>query len=259
MYINNIKIDNEPLYLIGDLHTNYKAFKEQLEDNKSLKDCTFIFLGDMDFRDEETAFNQFKKLDKMLYERNINSYVIRGNHDNPKLWESEMFDPGVGDNLPFWNKFFSFRPIGSHTRISINGNVGIALSGAVTINRADLKEGINYWPKYDKVELPPDFIDYGEGLKNIDFVIGHTGPIHNDIFKEQKTGCEKYLQNGFLVQDLDDEQKILRSILRRYRPKRWYCGHYHFEKDTKFVWDNWSDDGVIHLKIVPKHGIMRIA
>ena len=259
MLINNIKIDNEPLYLIGDLHTNYKAFKEQFENDKSLKDCTFIFLGDMDFRDEETAYNQFKKLDKMLYDRNINSYVIRGNHDNPKLWESEMFDLGVGDNLPFWNKFFSFRPIGSHTRISINGNVGIALSGAVTINRADLKEGINYWPKYDKVELPPDFIDYGEGLKNIDFVIGHTGPVHNDIFKEQKTGCEKYLQDGFLVQDLDDEQKLLRGILRRYRPKRWYCGHYHFEKDTKFVWDNWSDDGVIHLKIVPKHGIMRIA
>lgn len=259
MLINNIKIDNEPLYLIGDLHTNYKGFKEQLENDKSLKDCTFIFLGDMDFRDEETAYNQFKKLDKMLYDRNINSYVIRGNHDNPKLWESEMFDLGVGNNLPFWNKFLSFRPIGSYTRISINGNVGIALSGAVTLNRVDLKEGINYWPEYDKVELPPDFIDYGEGLKNIDFIIGHTGPVHNDIFKEQKTGCEKYLQDGFLVQELDDEQKLLRNILRRYRPKRWYCGHYHFEKDTKFVWDNWSDDGVIHLKIVPKHGIMRIA
>jgi hypothetical protein len=67
------------------------------------------------------------------------------------------------------------------------------------------------------------------------------------------------LKDGFLVQDLDNEQKQLRGILRRYRPKRWYCGHYHFEKDTKFVWDNWSDDGVIHLKIVPKQKIMRIA
>ena len=96
MLINNIKIDNEPLYLIGDLHTNYKGFKEQFERDKSLKDCTFIFLGDMNFRDEETAYNQFKKLDKMLYDRNINSYVIRGNHDNPELWDSKMFDLGVG-------------------------------------------------------------------------------------------------------------------------------------------------------------------
>ena len=259
MQINNIKIDNEPLYLIGDLHTNYKGLKEQLESDKLLKDCTFIFLGDMDFRDEETAYNQFKKLDKMLYDRNINSYVIRGNHDNPKLWESKMFDLGVPDGIPFWNKFFSFRPIGSHTRIIINDNVGIALSGAITLNRSDLKEGINYWPEHDKVELPPDFIDYGEGLKNIDFVIGHTGPIYNDIFKDQKTDYEMYLKDGFLVKDLENEQKLLRSILKRYRPKRWYCGHYHFEKDTKFVWDNWSDDGVIHLKIVPKQKIMRIA
>lgn len=258
MLIKYIDIQHTPVYLIGDLHTNYKEFKERFEADKSLKDCTFIFLGDMDFHDEETAYNQFKELDKMLYDRNINSYIIRGNHDNPKFWEPNEFD-WTFEEIVFWNKFKSFRPIGSHTRIKINNNIGIIISGAVTINRTGLTPGINYWPDYDKIDLPPDFIDYGEGLKNIDFIIGHTGPVHSDIFKEQQTGCECYLKDGFLVQDLDNEQKLLRGILRRYRPKRWYCGHYHFEKDTKFVWDNWSDDGVIHLKIVPKQKIMRIA
>ena len=248
--IKNINIDNTPVYLVGDLHTNYKQFKEQFVNDESLRDCIFIFLGDMDFRDEEIAYNQFKKLDKQLTDRNIVSYVIRGNHDNPNLWTSQT-------NL--WFSFTSFKPIDSNTRITINGNVGIIISGAVTINRTVLTEGVNYWPDYDKVDLPPDFIDYGEGLKNIDFIIGHTGPVHNDIFKEQQTGCEHYLKDGFLVNDLENEQKQLRSILKRYRPKRWYCGHYHFEKDTKYVWDNWSDDGVIHLKIVPKQKIMRIA
>ena len=248
--IKNIKIDNTPVYLIGDLHTNYKQFKEQFENDETLRDCIFIFLGDMDFRDEETAYNQFKKLDKQLTERNIKSYVIRGNHDNPNLWSSQT---------DLWLKFTSFKPINSNTRITINGNVGIIISGAVTINRADLTEGVNYWSEHDKIDLPPDYIDFGEGLKNIDFVIGHTGQVHSDIFKEQQTGCERYLKDGFLVQDLDNEQKLLRGVLRRYRPKRWYCGHYHFEKDTKFVWDNWTDDGVIHLKIVPKQKIMRIA
>ena len=250
MLIKYIDIQHSPVYLIGDLHTNYKQFKEQFENDKSLKDCIFIFLGDMDFRDEETAYNQFKKLDKQLTERNIKSYVIRGNHDNPNLWSSQT---------DLWLKFTSFKPIDSNTRITINGNVGIIISGAVTINRADLSEGANYWSEHDKIDLPSDYIDFGEGLKNIDFVIGHTGPVHSDIFKEQQTGCERYLKDGFLVQDLDNEQKLLRGVLRRYRPKRWCCGHYHFEKDTKFVWDNWSDDGVIHLKIIPKQKIMRIA
>lgn len=253
MVIKDIKIDNTPVYLIGDLHTNYKQLKEQFENDTSLRDCIFIFLGDMDFRNVETAYNQFKKLDKQLTERNIISYVIRGNHDNPSLWSSHE------KCIDLWARFTSFKPINSNTRITINDNKGIIISGAVTINRADLTEGVNYWSDYDKVDLPPDFIDYGEGLKNIDFIIGHTGPVHSDIFKEQQTGCEHYLKDGFLVQDLDNEQKQLREILRRYRPKRWYCGHYHFEKDTKFVWDNWSDDGVIHLKIVPKQKIIRIA
>lgn len=253
MVIKYIDIQNTSVYLVGDLHTNYKEFKERLEADKSLKDCIFIFLGDMDFRDEETAYNQFKKLDKQLTERNIKSYVIRGNHDNPNLWCSHEKASDL------WDRFTSFKPIDSNTRITINGNVGIIISGAVTINRADLTEGVNYWSEYDKVDLPPDFVDYGESLKNIDFIIGHTGPVHKDIFKDQQTGCEKYLKDGLLVNDLENEQKQLRAILTRYRPKRWYCGHYHFEKDTKFVWDNWSDDGAIHLKIVPKQGILRIA
>ena len=253
MQIKNINIDNTPVYLIGDLHTNYKQFKEQFEADESLRDCIFIFLGDMDFRNEETAFNQFKKLDKQLTERKITSYVIRGNHDNPEFWDATETES------TFWSRFSSFKPIGSHTRITINGNKGITISGAVSLNRSELTEGVNYWSEYDKVDLPPDFIDYGEGLKDIDFVIGHTGPVYSDIFKEQKTGCEKYLKDGFLVNDLENEQKVLRDILKRYHPKRWYCGHYHFEKDIKYVWDNWSDNGVIHLKIVPKHGIMRIA
>lgn len=258
MQIKNLEINNTPVYLVGDLHTNYKQFKEQFESDLSLRDCIFIFLGDMDFRNEETAYNQFKKLDNLLAERNIDSYVIRGNHDNPKFWNPDECSINIED-VGLWGKFKSFKPIGSYTRININGNVGIIISGAVTLNRADLTEGINYWSEYDKVDMPPDFIDYGEGLKNIDFVIGHTGPVYSDIFKEQQTGCERYLKDGFLVNDLENEQKQLRSILKRYRPKRWYCGHYHFEKDTKYVWDNWSDDGVIHLKIVPKQKIMRIA
>ena len=60
--IKNINIDNTPVYLIGDLHTNYKQFKEQFQNDESLRDCIFIFLGDMDFRDEETAYNSLRNL-----------------------------------------------------------------------------------------------------------------------------------------------------------------------------------------------------
>lgn len=246
-------IDNIPVYLVGDLNNNYKKFKCQLEADENLKDCIFIFLGDMTFHDATSAFAQFGKLDAQLHERNIKSYIIRGNHDNPELWDENK-------HLDLWNyKFKSFHRIGSNARITINGNKGIIISGAISLNREELIPGVNYWPERDGVDLPDDIIDYGEGLKNIDFVIGHTGPVHNDIFKEQKTACEKYLKDGFLVEDLEHEQKTLRSILRRYRPKRWYCGHYHIEKDTKYVWDNWSDDGVIHLRIINKQQIVRIA
>lgn len=247
MLPKQLHIENTPVYLVGDIHTDYRNFKVELEES-NLHNCILFFLGDMNFRDYETSINQFKKLDAELYERNIQSYIIRGNHDNPYLWNDKSF----------WNNFKSFKPVNCDTRLNINGNIGIIIDGAVTLNRELLDEGVNYWPEYDKPGIPWDFVDYGENLKRVDFVLGHGGPVLDDFFK-QKTGCEKFLKDGLLCEDLKREQKIYRQILQRYRPKRWYCGHYHMSKDTKFVWDNWSDDGVIHLKIVDKHKILRIA
>jgi len=242
-----ISIDNIPVYLVGDIHNNHKDFTESLV-SEGLSNCVFIFLGDMPFENAGNAYQQFRELDDELAKRNICSFIIRGNLDNPHLWNDKSF----------WSGFISFKPVNSNTRFNINGNIGIVIDGAVTFDKESLVENINYWPEYDSPSLPYDFKDYGENLKNVDFIIGHSGPILNDFLKEHP-GVEKFLENGFLKENLANEQKIYRQILKRYRPKRWYCGHYHFEKNMKFVWDNWSDDGVIHLKIVPKQKIMRIA
>ena len=239
-----IQIEASPVYIVGDLHDKPSSLIDKVKE-LNLHNCNIFFVGDMNFVEAEASIQLFSELDKELFEREINSYVIRGDLDNPHLW----------NNLDFWKNFQSFKPVDSSTRLKINGNIGIIIDGASTLLS---KNETKIWPDCNKPSLPFDYVDLGESLKNIDFVIGHGGPILSDFFKFQK-GYENYLKEGLLHPDLAEEQKIYRQLLQRYRPKRWYCGHYHISKQTKYVWDNWSNDGVINIKIINEGEILRIA
>lgn len=256
-HVSQMMIRNTPVYLVGDIHTDYKAFKDNLDAMK-LRDCILIFTGDMDFKNAADAYNQFKKLDNELAELKISSFVIRGNHDNPILWDNTS-----EEYHELWSKFKSFTPIGSHTELNINGNIGAIVPGAVSLNRSLLTEGKNYWKDGDFPEAPYDMENFGENRTRVDFIIGHSGPIYDSFLKEAGGEYDKYSkffsEDKELQDDLKKEQDYFKQILRRFRPRRWYCGHYHVAKSVKYVWDNWSDDGVIALRTINKHEIVRIA
>lgn len=256
-HVSQMMIRNTPVYLVGDIHTDYKAFKDNLDAMK-LRDCIFIFTGDMDFKNATDAYNQFKKLDNELADLKISSFVIRGNHDNPILWDNTS-----EEYHELWSKFKSFTPIGSHTELNINGNIGAIVPGAVSLNRSLLTEGKNYWKNGDFPEAPYDMENFGENRTHVDFIIGHSGPIYDSFLKEVGGEYDKYskffIEDRELQDDLKKEQDYFKQILRRFRPRRWYCGHYHVTKSVKYVWDNWSDNGVIALRVINKHEIVRIA
>lgn len=256
-HVSQMMIRNTPVYLVGDIHTDYKVFKDNLDALK-LRECILIFTGDMDFKSAANAYNQFKKLDAELAELKISSFVIRGNHDNPILW-----DNASEEYHELWSKFKSFTPIGSHTELNINGNIGAIVPGAVSLNRSLLTEGKNYWKDGDFPEAPYDMENFGENRTHVDFIIGHSGPIYDTFLREAGGEYDKYskffIEDKKLQDDLKKEQDYFKQILRRFRPRRWYCGHYHVSKSVKYVWDNWTDDGIIALRVINKHEIIRIA
>ena len=71
--------DEKNVYLVGDLHGNYKYFKEEFLE-KSYHDCIFIMLGDQTML-YENSWRQYRKLDNLFRERNCEAYFMRGNHD----------------------------------------------------------------------------------------------------------------------------------------------------------------------------------
>ena len=71
--------DEKNVYLVGDLHGNYKRFKEELLE-RDYHDCIFIMLGDQVMLYDD-SWRQYRKLDNIFRERNCEAYFIRGNHD----------------------------------------------------------------------------------------------------------------------------------------------------------------------------------
>lgn len=201
------QVNNRPVFLVGDLHTNYKEFKEDYI-KRGVKNCDFIFLGDTTII-RERDFNQFKKLDKMFSNDGNKGYFLRGNHDSPHLHTVEHYKKHYNNFLPLQTGL-----------ITIEGKKGIIVNGAVTINRSMLNDGENIWLEYDKID------DCSSIDGEFDFVIGHTGPLPSTTV--WNSDCNRFiLEDKQLALDLANEQAELRALIKKWKPKLWCCGHYH--------------------------------
>lgn len=205
--------------LSGDILDDTKVVISKLNEI-DLEGSNLIFLGNALVENSE-------ELNDYLSGKNINVYFIRGNQT---------------DNFIKKENFYY---ISEPCEIDIFGNKGLIIPNLIGHD--------------DEPIVPWDFIDYGENRKKVDFIIGHGGPVLADFFKTDKQYHQDYLKLGMFTDERKYEQDVYRKILQRYRPRRWYCGHYQMSRQTKFVWDNWSDDGVINLRVLDKGEISRIA
>lgn len=208
-YILTYTIPNDKqIYLVGDLHGNYKRFKEELLEN-DYRDCVFIMLGDQVMLYDD-SWRQYRKLDNLFRERNCIAYFIRGNHDCAYYHTQEYYA------LHFTNIFPMNKGI-----IEYRGYRGFVFGGAISLNRMLMKEGQNYWASFD-------YIDPWDNYKNFsfDFIIGHTGPIPDGIVFN--SNCDKFLvMDKELKNDLAREQEELTDMACYLTPKHWFMGHYH--------------------------------
>ena len=206
--------DDKQIFLVGDLHGNYKRFKEELLEN-DYRDCVFIMLGDQVMLYDD-SWRQYRKLDNLFRERNCIAYFIRGNHDCAYYHTQEYYA------LHFTNIFPMNKGI-----IEYRGYRGFVFGGAISLNRMLMKEGQNYWASFD-------YIDPWDNYKNFsfDFIIGHTGPIPDGIVFNSK--CDKFVvMDKELMNDLAREQEELTDMACYLTPKHWFMGHYH--KNLEFT------------------------
>jgi UDP-2,3-diacylglucosamine pyrophosphatase LpxH len=212
------------LCVVGDVHNDFSIFTEYL--NKfNLKNVAFLCVGDFP-RGLGTEKRQLvheekvKNLNNELIEYSSTLYVVRGNHDNPKFFEGN-------------NDYSNIKFLPDYTVLSINEKNIFFLGGAISVDRKENIEGIDWYPD-EGVKFNFDIIPK---LHDIDIMITHTAPDGIFPFVHSTFVLKKFEFDSQLRTDLNIERHKMRQFydaLKIQCPslKQYFYGHFHQDFNT---------------------------
>lgn len=217
---------------IGDIHGNIPLIYQFIQKHEIMNE-NFIQVGDFGL-----GFNKLEKEQQLMFDLNEHLvannnmlYVIRGNHDDPKYWTTNIYD------------FSNIKLVPDYTVLTIEEKKILFVGGAISIDRVIRATGSEWWP--DEV-----FVYDEEKLKELDlaglnYVVTHSAPrfVHPRVF-----GSVVYTYTAIdpkLEDDLNAERDKI-SQLYDYldkidlAPQKYFYGHFHAShreqiEDTEFV------------------------
>lgn len=216
------------MIFIGDIHGNFKKLFS-LINNSEIKNDTFIQIGDfgVGFRPIEDEYLLLSFINEMLIEDGNDMYVIRGNHDNPSYFTEDKFG---FSNIKFLPDF--------HV-LEINGKTILTVGGALSIDRIQRKEGVNYWKDEEFPLIVPDIKDFYTD-NPIDIVCTHTCPTFTWPFALAPIVKNFIEIDPKLEYELISERKRLDLLYEKvseyngFAPKHWIYGHMHKTISTEY-------------------------
>jgi len=123
---NIIETDKNNVFFIGDIHGEFKSIKNWIKTNE-LSDCIIIFCGDFGFgfSSPQHESSELLSSNKVCHEKNIECYVLRGNHDNPEYYNTSI--PLVS--------LSNIKTVSDYTIIRTPEHNILCVGGAVSVDR----------------------------------------------------------------------------------------------------------------------------
>ena len=241
-----IDTDKTSIFFIGDIHGEFKAIGNWIK-TYDLNNCIIVFCGDfgLGFSSVQADMSDLKKPNKICEERNIDCYIIRGNHDDPSYFDD--YSPKL--------ILSRFKTVSDYTVINTPEHNILCLGGAVSVDRSyrqaqyeydvetlmkkshhtlgyAMKKAKLYW--WEKEPFVYDETILNEinkaGIK-IDIVASHSAPdfcqpntknipqIYLSIDKELENDLHK--ERGNFTKAYNHLKKQGNDI------KYWFYGHFH--------------------------------
>jgi hypothetical protein len=231
----------------GDIHGEFDILKNNIKKHDIKNACVFL-CGDfgVGFRynnpvNEKKEKRRLQEFNLFLKKRNIFLYVIRGNHDNPALFDG---------NHNFTNIIF----MQDYDIVEVGEFTYLGIGGATTVDRKpnhNFKDlmGRNYPGRTENVDWWPgdEKIVYDEGRLNniagVDVVLTHTCPdfvyppvLGGTVYKWCE--CDPDLKNE-LIAERELVTKIYNKLNELNVIKAWFYAHFHqthwqIHNNTKF-------------------------
>lgn len=208
----------ENLYVVGDIHGEFKELVFNLVVRYGLHDCAVLLAGDVGFGFyKRNYYDQiYNKIKGKLEKNNITLYAIRGNHDDPAYYSSTVEYPRL-------------KLVKDYDILELCGYRILCIGGATS---TDKKWRINKNSGYEKLGSLRRLWWEGESIiKDLsllpqflpDIIISHEAPIcFQPIIVRDSNELPLEDWNRIL-----EDRKYLETVLVEMRPKYWFHGHYH--------------------------------
>jgi len=215
------------IYITGDTHGSFNRVETFCRENHTTKEDILIILGDAGINYHRGYMDIMKK--DFLAELPITLLCIHGNHEQrpftiPTYTEQEWHGGIVYVEKEYPNILFAK----DGEVYNLDGQKAIAIGGAYSIDKMyRIMYGYGWWED----EQPSDEIKrYVERqLKardwKIDVVLSHTVPLKYEPTEVFLPGVDQSRVDK-------STERWLGKIEERLQYRKWYCGHYHTEKEV---------------------------
>ncbi|MCK9541125.1 MAG: metallophosphoesterase [Novosphingobium sp.] len=226
------------LWVTGDIHGSMEISKISNWNKKykpNTKDC-LIVCGDFGLIFNNKMTNEEKYWLNWLSDKKFTTIFLDGNHDNlNKILE---YPSDIVDNETLFGKF---RKINDKVLYSHRGNIFLydnmsclTIGGAKSIDKCMRKENIDWWST-ELLSLKDEEYIFEKIKKQnkVKYVFTHASP----------ESVLSYVTHDFGLYDkfYDPTTKVLQNVRERLYYDKWFCGHYHIDKDLgnfRFIYND---------------------
>lgn len=243
-------------WVCGDIHADLSVLQRGLKltldfrkddarlSGTPVKHANVILLGDvgLGFPEDPTGERLLHKMSRLAGMFKATLYLIRGNHDNPLVWRSEIATIGMSEQR-HPNVYFL-----SDGTLRVNGERYLVIGGGTSVDKSFREENRDWWPG-EGIGQDTGHLNYSAYHKDDSKVciLSHVGP------RPPLVGAVLPSMFYDRQQAADEEQALLRCIGDMVLPDRWYFGHYHENYVFKsvfcsmYTYDKWSGDTITNV------------
>ncbi len=226
------------IYITGDTHGRFERVEAFCQIFDTSKDDILIILGDVGVNFSGERLDNLKK--GLLESLPITIFAIHGNHEKrPYTIDSYKEKQWKGGTVYYEDKYPSILFAKDGEVFNLNEKQTIVIGGAYSIDKElRLANGWGWWEDEQPskeiksyVELQLEKVGW-----EIDVVLSHTTPIKYEPTEAFLPGVDQSKVDK-------STETWLNYIEERLSYKKWYCGHYHIEKNIdklEFMFKNFD-------------------
>ena len=218
------------IYITGDTHGSFNRVADFCRENRTTKEDILIILGDAGINFQRGYADIMKK--DFLAELPITLFCIHGNHEQRPFTIPTYTEQEWHGGIVYAEKEYPSILFAKDGEVyDLDGQKAIAIGGAYSIDKMlRIVYGYGWWADEQPSDEIKRYVEKQLEERNwkVDVVLSHTVPLKYEPTEVFLPGVDQSRVDK-------STEEWLGKIEARLQYRKWYCGHYHTEKEVDRV------------------------